>query len=215
MKKYSYYGHRGIDHPNGNSGEHWLAYTCANCNNQVTGAVVASRKPSSQPPQIHWMQCPTCGSGSVWHHDTGVVEPTAKEGEPIQGLPELLESAYEEARASYSAQAYTACELICRNILMYAAVDKEAKKKLTFNQSIEYLEERGFVTPPMSPWVKAIKDNGNKAAHELEMPDQERAKSTLMFTAKLLEMIYQMEYLAQEYVPEKVEDESGETDSEE
>ena len=207
MKNYYYEGHKGITRLDGSDSYSWHSYTCSNCNNDVSGAVVAMRRNGNKEIIVRWLQCPTCGSGSVWHYDTDTVEPTSKEGDPIQGLPELLESAYEEARASYSAQAYTACELICRNILMYAAVDKDAKKKLTFNQSIEYLEEQGFVTPPMSPWVKAIKDNGNKAAHELDMPDSERAKSTLMFTAKLLEMIYQMEHLAKKYVPAETEDE--------
>ena len=45
--------------------------------------------------------------------------------------------------------------------------EKEKSKKLkqlNFQKCIEYLENEGYTTTPMKPWVKRIKDHGNKAA---------------------------------------------------
>jgi hypothetical protein len=40
----------------------------------------------------------------------------------------------------------------------------------------------------------------NKAIHELEELEKERAESTVMFTAELLRLIYEMGYTLKQYV---------------
>jgi hypothetical protein len=84
---------------------------------------------------------------------------------------------------------------------MHVAVDKTAKPGETFKYYIEFLEAAGFVTPPMKPWVTLIKDRGNASTHEIPSPDQARAESTVMFTAELLRLVYEMDFMAQKYVP--------------
>ena len=58
------------------------------------------------------------------------------------------------------------------------------------------------ITPPMKGWVDLIRQHGNKATHSLESPDKKRAESTLMFTAELLRLIYEMEHLSMQYTEE-------------
>ena len=85
---------------------------------------------------------------------------------------------------------------------MHVAVDKGAKEGENFEKYVAYLESSGFVTPPMKPWVDLIRQHGNKATHLLEDPDKTRAESTLMFTAELLRLVYEMEYMSKQYGPQ-------------
>jgi hypothetical protein len=100
-----------------------------------------------------------------------------------------------------SAGAFTACELVCRKILMHVAVEKGAKEGASFSSYLKHLEGAGYVTPPMKKWVGLIRAHGNESTHRLPAPDQNRAESTLMFTAELLRLVYEMESLAEKYAP--------------
>ena len=53
----------------------------------------------------------------------------------------------------------------------------------------------------MKGWVDVIRQHGNKATHELDEPDRNRAESTVMFTAELLRLTCEMEHLAKRYAP--------------
>ena len=129
----------------------------------------------------------------------GIIYPGVLFGPNIEGLPADVNSAYSEARKCMSFNAFTSCELICRKILMHVAVEKGAKEGDTFSNYVTYLENLGFVTPPMKSWVDLIREHGNKATHLLETPNKSRAESTLMFTAELLRLIYEMEYISKQY----------------
>jgi len=130
----------------------------------------------------------------------GITYPSVPFGPNIEGLPENVSKGYEEARECMSVDAFTSCELICRNILMYISVEKGAKEREPFFKYIDYLEEKGYITPPMKEWVGLIKEHGGKSAHLLEMPNRERAESTIMFTAELLRLVYEMGHIASKYV---------------
>ena len=51
----------------------------------------------------------------------------------------------------------------------------------------------------MKKWVDLIRTNGNQTTHELSNPDKKYAEGTLMFTAELLRLIYEMEYISNQY----------------
>ena len=125
--------------------------------------------------------------------------PSLPFGPEIEGLPGLVLATYQKARPCMTANAFTACELVCRNILMHAAVEKGAGKGQTFESYVSFLQGTGYVTPPMKEWVDMIRRHGNRAAHELDRPDKARAESTIMFTAELLRLIYEMESEAKRY----------------
>ncbi len=177
------------------AGQEWEPYTCPHCSKDVSGAIVA--KTADQA--IHWLRCPACKLGAVTVF--GILSPAAPFGPPIVGLPGDVDEAYQEARRCMGINAYTAAELVCRKILMHVAVDKGAKPGKTFAEYVTHLADAGYVTPPMQPWVDLIRQHGNLATHELPPPDQQRAESTVMFTAELLRLVYEMDHMAQQYAP--------------
>lgn len=195
-----YEGHNTVEHPDGSTTKSWHAYTCVGCGRDVSGAIVAERHYGYE--DVKWLQCPICGEGAVQRKD-GCVYPGKVFGPVIEGLPRSVSDGYEEARNCMSVNAFTACELICRTILMYVAVEKGAKENETFVSYIDYLENKGFITPPMKEWVGLIKEHGGKAAHLLEGTDEKRAESTVMFTAELLRLVYEMDFMAKKYTKKK------------
>ncbi|WP_191305245.1 DUF4145 domain-containing protein [Lentzea cavernae] len=127
--------------------------------------------------------------------------PTGAAGEAVEGLPTDVAAAYTEARRSASVAAYTSSELMCRKILMHVAVDKGAEAEKSFANYISYLQDEGYITPPMHPWTDLIRQHGNIATHEIPATDRERALGTLTFTTQLLRMIYEMPYKVQQFLP--------------
>lgn len=191
-------GHRAIGRLDGGGDESWRALRCAHCDRDVSGAVVAQFK-LGPSVAIRWIQCSVCGHGSV--EDLNTVYPGAKYGPALQGLPPNVEAAYEEVRRCMQANAFTASEGLCRKILMHVAVDKGAKEGEKFVAYIAYLENQGYITPPMKGWVDLIRKHGNEAQHEIASPGRQRAESTVMFTAQLLRTVYEMEHLAKAFQP--------------
>jgi hypothetical protein len=123
-----------------------------------------------------------CHDASV-ETDTRGIFPGVPFGPALEGLPEDVNEAYEEARRCFSVNAFTASEVLCRKILMHVAVDKGAKEGATVASYIDYLTSQGYVTPPMLDWVKLIKDHGNEVNHRLKFSGRSRAEGTLYFTA--------------------------------
>jgi hypothetical protein len=189
--------HRGVSKPDGSTGDSWSSFTCGHCNTYVSAAVVAR---CSEVHHVEWLLCPNCFRGSVRNGE--YIDPGVLFGPNIIGLPNDISGAYDEARRCMSVSALTACELICRKILMHVAVEKGAKEGETFASYLSHLESQGYITPPMRGWVDLIRQHGNKATHVLEASDKNRAESTLMFTAELLRLIYEMEYLSNQYTQE-------------
>lgn len=187
-----YVGHRGISRRDGSRRDAWYTYCCGHCNTKVSGAVVAHHEGT------RWLQCPNCGQGSVLDQ-LGNVHPGVAYGPHIEGLPDSVARACQQAPRCLSVAAYTGSDLISRKILAHVAVDKGASEGGPFVSYLDYLEAQGYITPPMRSWVGMIRTHGNKAAHLLEEPDQARAESTLMFTAELLRIIYEMEHMAKRY----------------
>lgn len=139
--------------------------------------------------------CPQCGRVSVQNDDAKLPSQTFSD---VDGLPVDIAGLYDEARASFRAQAYTGCEILCRKILMSVAVNKGAEEK-NFAGCVAYLDSNGYVTPPLKNMADNIRKNGNKAAHEIVPPDLRRAKGTLTFTRRILDTVYGVEREIDEY----------------
>jgi hypothetical protein len=203
-------GFRGtgyVSHPDTRESNAWEALDCGGCGRSVS-AVVVARTSLTSGQEIRWLQCPTCGAGSVRNAD-GRVSPAIPFGHRLQGLPDDVERAFEEARRCMSVGGYVAAELVCRKILMHVAVEKGADEDKSFADYVSYLEAKGYVTPPMKGWVALIRTRGNEATHELTPVTMERAESTLMFTTELLRLTYEMESMAEKYAPEPAGEEPG------
>ena len=191
-----------IYRPANNQALAWYTYECGHCESITAGFVLALSPRSSKPGadfKSAWLRCsnPNCNKGTVLAD--GKLFPESLQGVSVVGLPGEVESAYIEARRCFSVGAYTACELMCRKILMHAACDKGDTEGKSFEDYIDFLKEKGFVTTSMKKWVDIIRHNGNKSIHRLEAPERERAESTLMFTGHLLKSIYEMDALAARY----------------
>ncbi len=98
---------------------------------------------------------------------------------------------YDEARESYTASAYTGAVMICRKILMNIAVDKGAAAGESFLQYIEYLDQAGYLPPDGMGWVDYVRKRGNEANHEIQLMENEDAKTLIAFVEMLLRFIYQ------------------------
>lgn len=196
----SFKGHRNIHKPDGSTDDGWESYTCSHCASKVSGAVVAFYQWQTATGTVirnKWLLCPNCSLGSV--QVRGIIYPGSPFGPKLQGLPTDVNDSYEEARRCMEVSAYTAAELICRKILMHVAVEKGAKEGESFAAYLTYLESQGFITPPMKGWVDLIRQHGNHATHKLDAPEKARAESTVMFTAELLRLTYEMEFMASQY----------------
>lgn len=185
--------HNGTTKYDGSTKSSWHNFTCGHCGRNVSGALIAS----FDNDYVRWLLCPGCEKGSVYN--SGVMHPGIMFGPKLEGLPVIVEKAYNESRSCMSVNAFCAAELLCRKLLMHVAADKGAKEGDTFANYLTYLEEQGFITPPMKKWVDIIRQHGNKSTHLLDSPDQDRAKSTVMLTAELLRVVYEMEYMAKKY----------------
>jgi hypothetical protein len=190
--------------PDGTKEEGWFSFTCGHCGRAGSGAVLAYSEQldemmSGRKYTQRWVVCPTCGEGTYINTQEQAF-PSPRTGVSVEGLPDAVREAYEEARTCHTVHAYTACELICRKILMHVAVDKGAPEGGTFASYITFLESQGYVTPPMKPWVDQIRQNGNESTHCLSSPQVERSESTLMFTAELLRLTYEMDHMRNKFV---------------
>lgn len=126
-------------------------------------------------------------SGDQW-----VWTPLPASGQAVAGLPPIVGSAWDEARATLSAGAPTAAALMCRKILMNVAVDKGAAQNLRFVQYVDWLSEHHFIPPHIGDLTVHIKDSGNDATHEIVSVDQKEAAIVLGFTQSLLQIVYEI-----------------------
>lgn len=168
---------------------------CPHCGKSSMGAVIAQ---TVESVHVAWIRCTACSYGVV--RNGNQLAPSSPIGEAIDGLPTDVAEAYEEARRTAGASAFTSCELICRKILMHIAVDKGDAEGKTFIAYLDFLKSTGYVTPPMMPWVDLIRTHGNLSTHRLQTASRERALNTLTFTAQLLRLVYEMEHKAQMFV---------------
>lgn len=177
----------------------YLEFTCPSCSKSISGSVIAQTRADLEDTQVLWVRCPSCHHGAVVN--SGVLAPFAPAGELVEGLPADVAAAYDEARKCAGVHAFTSCELMCRKILMHVAVDKGDKDGESFAHYITYLEESGYTTPTMKPWVDLIRRHGNLSTHEIPPADQGRAMGTLAFTAQLLKLVYEMDFKVQQFMP--------------
>ncbi len=196
-----HFSHQPSTHLDTSVDEAWHNYSCAHCDTKVTGKVVVATQGTNA--LIRWLLCPNCEFGSVssTNSDGESILPNICFGVNIDGLPKDIAAAYNEARSCYSINAFTSCELMCRKILMHVAVDKGCTEGKSFEEYIDYIELKKYITPIMKPWVDLIRKHGNSSTHKLISPDVKRSESTLMFTAELLRIVYEMEHIAKKYVP--------------
>jgi hypothetical protein len=78
-----------------------------------------------------------------------------------------------------------------RKIIMNLAVSKGADPGLSFQQYVEFLNERHFIPPDGKDWVDHIRCKGNEANHEIGLMAQADAEELILFLEGLLRFIYE------------------------
>jgi len=132
---------RYIGHPTVGAQDYFVDFKCGHCGNKGNGAVIAFYHKIT--PNIRWVMCPTCSHGTVIDRN-GITYPSPKFGDELQGLPVDVKNAYEESRNCMSVNAFSACTLLCRKLLMHVAVDKDDKEGKNFTDYIDYLKKNGL-----------------------------------------------------------------------
>lgn len=127
---------------------------CGYCASHVEG----NTGYSVQTPQGNWWYirlCPNC-SAPTFFTQYGDYSPGSLPGGHVDHLPTDVASLFGEARSAVAAGAPTAAVLACRKILMHIAVEKKAEKNKSFVYYVEYLADKGYVSPDGKSWVDYI-----------------------------------------------------------
>lgn len=151
--------------------------------------------------------CPGCNSPTFFFGTNFSRQiPAPLIGNPVASLPELIESAYREARECSKVEAYTACVLVCRKLLMHIAVAQGADEGESFLHYVEFLADQGYVPPHGKAWVDHIRKKGNEANHEIVLMGKEDATDLITFSEMLLKFIYEF--------PSRIQPPNGEPEPE-
>lgn len=109
---------------------------------------------------------------------------------PIDGIPDPVNRAYQQALRCFSASSYEASALMCRRCLealckSFAAIGKSLQARLDALYAMEVIDKR------LTQWAHGVRVIGNEAAHdtdaELSMDD---ARDALDFTEALLMYVF-------------------------
>lgn len=168
-------------------------YICGYCGRAVVGEIMFDHKVVSNyfdhpKPDVALLGCPNCHEVTFYNKDN--LYPPAV-GYDISHLADNVKQAYREAKTAFDSKSYLACVLVCRTIIMYTAVDKGAKENERFASYVDHLVGSGLITQQMKEFATEVRDNGNRAAHDIDAPSVTVARRTLDFTTKLLRQVYE------------------------
>jgi hypothetical protein len=112
-------------------------------------------------------------------------------GRPIsKAVPDGVRGAYEEARGSFRAKAFTAATIMCRKALEGICAEHGAKGR-NLKLSLEELRDKGVIDARLFDWADALRLFGNEAAHDVAVTiSKADAQDVLVFTNALLEYVF-------------------------
>lgn len=187
------------------SSEAWASEACPLCGASSL-FVIARARDASTPwiSETKWFLClaPACGRASV--SQDGSIAPARAPLPSVIGLDQIEETIWQEVRSALASGANTGAVMLCRKLLFHAAfkVGLSAKNHKgqapTFRQSVDHLEDVGYITPPLRPLVQHILDIGNEANHELKPIATEAALRVATFTYELLRVTHEHAALAEQ-----------------
>lgn len=135
--------------------------------------------------------CPKCGKPTYFDEDMRQY-PGVKFGAKVENInKEAVEKLYDEARNSFSVNAFTSVALCCRKLLMNISVDLGAEEDKSFIYYVNWLDNNNYILPNAKKWVDQIRKIGNEATHEIHLINEEDARKTLKFTEMILKLVYE------------------------
>lgn len=111
---------------------------------------------------------------------------------PIQGVPNTIRSAYDQAVRSFSASLFEPCTLMCRKCIETICKNLGAKGR-DLNAKIQSLFEAGHIDSRLLDWAHQIRLVGNEAAHDDDSRLTKRdARDVLDFTEAILIYVFSL-----------------------
>ena len=173
------------------------SFICGYCGNSIASAIGYFADHFNYPHQASGHRaniyiCHKCDKPTFFEAITDRQTPGAKFGNEVNDIDDQnVASLYNEARGSFSENAFTSAVLACRKLLMHIAVAKGAKPGLSFIEYVEYLSTQNYIPPDAKDWVDHIRKKGNEANHEIVIMSEEDAKDLIGFSEMLLKLIYE------------------------
>ena len=110
----------------------------------------------------------------------------------LNGVPNTILSAYDQAIRSFSASLFEPCVLMCRKCLE-ATCKKLGAKERDLNAKLEGLYNAGHIDSRLLNWAHEIRLIGNVAAHDPDTKVTKRdARDVLDFTEAILIYIFSL-----------------------
>jgi hypothetical protein len=173
-----------------------VRYICGYCGTDTTPSS-GWESDASGGHRGYILLCTNCNKPSFIEMIGATIQnatPAAMLGRDVEGLPEDVQTLYDEARRSTSVGSYTSAVLTCRKILMHVAVEKGAKEGLGFIQYVEYLAANSYIPPDGKDWVDHIRSKSNEANHEITIMGLDEAQDLVSFTEMLLRLVYEFKH---------------------
>lgn len=175
------------------------SYVCGYCNNLVASSTgyknVERRRKTTYGNDIlfygYIYTCPHCFKPTYFSFDEKEIIPSPKYGEEIKKLPEGILSLYNQARNTYSVNAFTGVALLCRKLIMNIAVENGCEEGKKFQFYVDFLDTENYIPKKSKSWVDKIRQYGNDATHKIEDTNQQIAKDLIDFSSMLLKVIYE------------------------
>ncbi|MCZ2261743.1 DUF4145 domain-containing protein [Isoptericola sp. QY 916] len=176
---------------------YWIELDCRACGRAQHLVIAAAESLDDRRPGFVtlWLRCMSCRQGSVANR--GELAPGSTPLGTVGGLPEDIESAWNEVRNCHANGAHTSSVLMCRKILLHVAVERGLPAKdgngraPSFEQAVRHLQDKGLISSEMQPWVDQIRKSGNGATHDLTAIEKDMATMIGTFTYLLLQVAYE------------------------
>lgn len=109
---------------------------------------------------------------------------------PVEGLPQPVLRAFEQAVRSFSSSSFDACALMCRRALEALCKELEAGSG-TLQAKLDTLSKRGTIDARLASWAHGVRAVGNEAAHNTDAElSKDDARDALDFTEAILTYVY-------------------------
>lgn len=177
------------------------SFTCGYCGTEIGSEKAFLALDASNRLGGEIYICHKCNKPSFFDvHDSGRQTPGKLFGGMVNGIDdEAVKNLYQEARNSFSTNAFTASVLCCRKLLMHVAVSKGAKAGKSFIEYVDFLSSNNYVPPDAKGWVDHIRKKGNEANHEIVIMSEEEAKDLIIFSEMLLKLVYEFPAASKKY----------------
>ena len=144
-------------------------------------------------PETVLVTCSKCGMKSTLCNGELFTAEDLKDS--LEDLEGEIIAEYTDAAKCLSNNLYTPTAMVCRKILMLVAIDRYAPTDKSYEEYVNYLEEKRYITDQMKSWINLIRKHGNDANHKTHPVDKRNACYVFMWVTALLCRICWNEYI--------------------